>query len=71
MQAYIYGKVKKAVRTRAGGPGLGSGGQRKLAPWRMVHLCRKLQDEEELDEEGGRRGEWGFPDKRITMCKIS
>lgn len=71
MQAYVYGKVKKAVRTRAGGPGLGSGGQRKLAPWRKVHLCGKLQDEEELDEEGGRGGGWGFPDKRITMCKIS
>ena len=57
------------MRTRAGGADLGSGGQRKLAPWRKVHLCRKLQDEEELDEEGGRGGGWGFPDKRIICAK--
>ena len=71
MQAYFYGKVKKVVRTRVGGADLGSGGQRKLAPWRKMHLCRKLQNEEELDEDGGRGEGWGLPDKRITMCKTS
>lgn len=44
-EAYFYGKVKKVVRTRAGGADLGSGGSEKLAPWRKMHLCRNCQNE--------------------------
>lgn len=55
MQACFYGSC---VNIGGRGPDLGSGGQRKLAPSRKVHLHRKLKDEEEL--AGGRRWRWGW-----------